>query len=64
MSEQRIMRWKDMAALLEQGWRLDRHELVSPTGARRGVWLNAIASCRKRGLVPEPSTSSEPTTDR
>jgi hypothetical protein len=49
----RITKWKDVAALLEQGWRLDgKFDLVSPTGERRSAWGNAIKACRDRGLVP------------
>jgi len=52
MTEQRITRWKDVAKLLEQGWRLDgKFDLVSPTGERRSAWGNAIKACRDRGLV-------------
>lgn len=47
----KITRWKDLAALLKQGWRVEGYELVSPAGERREVWLNAIRSCRERGLV-------------
>lgn len=51
MTEQRITRWKDVAELLKQGWTVDGFDLVSPTGERRSAWGNAIASCRRRGLV-------------
>jgi hypothetical protein len=51
MTDQTITRWKDVAALLEQGWRLDgKFDLVSPTGERRSAWGNAIKACRDRGL--------------
>jgi hypothetical protein len=49
----RITKWKDVAVLLEQGWRLDgKFDLVSPTGERRSAWGNAIKACRDRGLLP------------
>lgn len=51
MTERRITRWKDVAALLKQGWRVEGFVLVSPTGERRGAWVNAIQACRDRGLV-------------
>lgn len=51
MTETRITRWKDVAALLNQGWRIDGFDVVSPTGERRSAWGNAIQSCRARGLV-------------
>jgi hypothetical protein len=47
----RITKWKDVAALLEQGWRIDGFDVVSPSGDRRSAWGNAIEACRKRGLV-------------
>lgn len=47
----RITRWKDVAALLKQGWRVEGFDLVSPTGERRNAWGNAIKACRDRGLV-------------
>lgn len=50
----RITRWKQVAELLEQGWRVDGDfDLVSPTGERRSAWGNAIKACRNRGLVRE-----------
>lgn len=50
----RITRWKQVAELLEQGWRVDGDfDLVSPTGERRSAWGNAIKACRHRGLVRE-----------
>lgn len=54
MSESpRITRWKDLAALLKQGWRMvDDFDLVSPTGERRSAWGNAVKACRDRGLTP------------
>ena len=54
MTEQpRIQRWKEVAQLLKQGWRLvDDFDLVSPTGERRSAWGNAIKACRDRGLIP------------
>lgn len=53
MSEQRIQRWKEVAELLKQGWRVvDDFSLVSPAGERRSAWGNAIKACRDRGLVP------------
>lgn len=51
MTESRITRWKDVAALLAQGWTVDGFDLVSPAGERRSAWGNAIKSCRDRGLV-------------
>lgn len=57
MTEQQITRWKDVASLLAKGWRIDGYDVVSPTGERRGAWINAIRSCQARGLV----TSSQPT---
>ncbi len=51
MTAQRITRWKDVAALLKQGWRVDGFDLVSPSGERRSAWGNAIKACRDRGLV-------------
>jgi len=48
---QKITRWKDVAALLEQGWRVDGFDLVSPAGERRPAWGNAIKACRDRGLI-------------
>jgi len=55
---QRITRWKEVAALLEHGWRLDGDfDLVSATGERRSAWGNAIKACRDRGLV-QPTTST------
>lgn len=59
MNEQRITRWKDVAALLAQGWTIDGFDVVSPTGERRSAWGNAISSCRRRGLVKD-SQSHEP----
>lgn len=47
----RITKWMDVAALLEQGWKVDGFDIVSPTGERRLCWGNAIEACRKRGLV-------------
>lgn len=47
----RITRWKEVAELLKQGWRVDGSNLVSPTGERRSAWRNAIQSCRDRGLI-------------
>jgi hypothetical protein len=48
----RITRWKDVAELLKQGWRLDGNfDLVSPVGERRSAWGNAINACRDRGLI-------------
>lgn len=59
MIEQRITRWKEVAKLLEQGWRLDGNfDLVGPSGERRSAWGNAIQACRDRGLVPQNSTAS------
>lgn len=54
MSEQRIQRWKEVAELLKQGWRVEGFELVGPAGERRSAWRNAIAACRKRGLIEAP----------
>ncbi len=53
-SEQpRITRWKELAKLLEQGWRMvDNFDLVSATGERRSAWGNAVKACRDRGLIP------------
>jgi hypothetical protein len=51
MTAARIQRWRDVAALLAQGWTVDGFDLVSPTGERRSAWGNAIEACRKRGLV-------------
>jgi hypothetical protein len=51
MTDQRITRWKEVAALLKQGWHVDGFDLVSPTGARRSAWGNAIKACRDRGPV-------------
>ena len=48
----RIQRWKEAAELIEQGWRVDGFNLISPTGERRSAWGNAIQACRNRGLVP------------
>jgi len=49
----RIQKWREVATLLEQGWRLDGDfDLVSPDGKRRSAWGNAIKACRDRGLVP------------
>jgi len=53
MNEPRIQKWKEVAALLKQGWRVDGFDLVSPTGERRNAWGNAIKACRDRGLIPE-----------
>lgn len=50
MTDLRITRWKDVAALLSQGWRIDGFDVVSPAGERRGAWGNAIKSCQDRGL--------------
>ena len=59
MAEQRLTRWKDVAALLKEGWRPDGDfDLVGPTGERRSAWGNAIKACRDRGLVPESSPAS------
>jgi len=52
MNEPRIQKWKDVAALLKQGWRVDGFDLVSPTGERRNAWGNAIKACQDRGLIP------------
>jgi hypothetical protein len=49
----RITRWREVAQLLEQGWRVEGFDLVSPAGERRSAWGNAIAACRKRGLIQE-----------
>jgi hypothetical protein len=51
VSVERIRRWREVAKLLEQGWHVERFDLVSPTGERRSAWGNAIASCAARGLV-------------
>lgn len=62
MTDIRITKWKDVAALIDQGWRIEGHEVVSPTGERRGAWINAIRSCQARRPAPSQSTSStEPT---
>jgi hypothetical protein len=53
-----LTRWKEVAALLEQGWRIEGFYVVSPTGERRGAWLNAIRACEKRGLVTHLSLQS------
>lgn len=54
MTEQRIQKWREVAELLKQGWRLDGDfDLVSPTGERRSAWGNAIKACRDRGLIPK-----------
>lgn len=56
MADQRIQKWREVAELLEQGWRLDgKFDLVSPTGERRSAWGNAIKACRDRGLLPTSS---------
>lgn len=53
MGEQRITKWKEVAELLQKGWRLDGDfDLVSPAGERRNAWGNAIKACRDRGLIP------------
>jgi hypothetical protein len=52
MSDPTITRWKDVAALLKQGWHVvDGFTLVSPSGERRSAWGNAIKACRDRGLI-------------
>lgn len=56
-TEYRITRWRDVATLLEQGWTVDGFDLVSPSGERRSAWGNAIAACRKRGLVQAPGAA-------
>lgn len=58
MNALRITRWKDVAALLKQGWHVEGFDIVSPTGARQSAWGNAIKSCRDRGLVQSPDTST------
>lgn len=59
MTEQRIQKWREVAALLEQGWRLDgKFDLVSPTGQRRSAWGNAVKACLDRGLVPLSSPAA------
>lgn len=57
-----IQKWKEVATLLEQGWRIDHYHLVSPTGERRGAWVNAIRACQKRGLDKPsgPTSTGEP----
>ncbi len=50
----RIQKWREVAQLLEQGWRVEHFDLVSPTGERRSAWGNAIEACRKRGLIKQP----------
>lgn len=52
---QKITRWKDVAALLQQGWRVEGFDLISPMGERRPAWGNAIKACQDRGLVPASS---------
>ena len=53
VTDSRITRWKDVAELLKQGWRIEGDfDLVSPKGERRSAWGNAIKACRDRGLVP------------
>lgn len=55
----KIQKWSEMAALLKQGWSLEGFTLVSPTGEKRDAWLNAIESCRKRGLIPTSSSDAK-----
>jgi hypothetical protein len=54
MSEQRLTKWTEVAALLAQGWHIDGFDVVSPTGERRSAWGNAIKACAKRGLALSP----------
>lgn len=51
----RITRWKEVAALLKQGWRVEGDfGLVSPDGKeRQSAWGNAVKACRDRGLAGE-----------
>jgi hypothetical protein len=54
MSNQRIQKWREVAELLKQGWRVEGlSDLVSPTGERLSAWINAVQACRARGLIPE-----------
>lgn len=60
-NEPSIQKWKDVAVLLKQGWRVDGNfALVSPKGERREAWGNAIKACRDRGLVPSSPATSTP----
>jgi hypothetical protein len=52
VSTPRITRWKEVAKLLEQGWRVEGFHLISPTGEIRSAWGNAIKACQDRGLIP------------
>jgi len=60
MNEPRIQKWKDVAALLKQGWRVDGFDLESPAGERRNAWGNAIKACHDRGLFSRPTPAKSP----
>jgi hypothetical protein len=62
MNEPRITRWRDVAELLKQGWRIEGFDLVSPTGERRSAWGNAISACAARGLTQSKIQKQEPLT--
>lgn len=59
MTELRITRWKEVAALLAQGWHVEGFDVVSPSGERKSAWGNAIKACRDRGLVKHSGSTSK-----